>query len=133
MHRHTTQFPKVKATPNNFPFWLSETDLVFTSGSNKLKLTGQTPIVCAVIVEAIENLCMAMLFTDAFPDVCLALSLIKDCLLTAATYLLPGAMDILDCLKSNVDYLSKITLLVRLNYVQMTSLTMPYSHVPRSP
>jgi hypothetical protein len=109
-----TQIPKAEAAPNDFPFWPAETDLVFTSGSNKLKLTSQTPIVRSVIVEAIENLRAAMLMTDAFPDVCSALSLIKDCLLTAGTYLLPGAMDVLDRLKNDPDYLTKITLLVRL-------------------
>ncbi|KAN0139137.1 hypothetical protein V8E53_003026 [Lactarius tabidus] len=108
-----TQIPKAEAAPNDFPFWPAETDLVFTSGSNKLKLTSQTPIVRSVIVEAIENLRAAMLMTDAFPDVCSALSLIKDCLLTAGTYLLPGAMDVLDRLKNDPDYLTKITLLPR--------------------
>lgn len=109
-----TQFPKAEAAPNDFPFWPDETDLVFASGSNKLKLTSQTPIVRSVIVEAIENLRAAMLMTDAFPDICSALSLIKDCLLTAGSYLLPGSMDVYDRLKSDPDYLSKITLLVRL-------------------
>ncbi|KAN0125340.1 hypothetical protein V8E53_015597, partial [Lactarius tabidus] len=106
-----THFPKAEAVLNDFPFWPTETDLVFASGSNRLKLTGQGPIVHSVIVEGIERLWAAMLFNDTFPDVCSALTLIKDCLLTAATYLLPGVMDVLECFNNDADYLSKVTLL----------------------
>jgi hypothetical protein len=55
-------------------------------------LTSQRPIVRAVIQDAIDNLWVAMLFTNAFPDVCVALGLIKDCLLTAANCLKPGVL-----------------------------------------
>jgi hypothetical protein len=116
----------------DFPFWPAETDLVFASGSNRLKLTSQTPIVRSVIVEGIENLRAAMLFTDTFPDVCSALTLIKDSLLTSASYLLPVSADVLDRLKVDPDYLSKVTLLVSLIYDEMTPLTTLYSHVPGS-
>ena len=70
-----------------------------------------------------------MLFTDAFPDVCSTLTLIKDSLLTSASYLLPAAADVLDCLKADPDYLSKVTLLVSFTYDEMTPLTTLYSHV----
>jgi hypothetical protein len=125
------QFPQAEAAVSNtdYPFWLAETDLVFASGSNRLKLTGQSPIVRSVIVQAIEHLRAAMLFTGAFPDVCEALSLIKDCLLTSASYLLPGAGDVLERLKVDPDYLTKVTLLVRLIYDEMTLLTTLDSHV----
>ncbi|KAN0141464.1 hypothetical protein V8E53_000709 [Lactarius tabidus] len=69
----TTHFPKAKAALNDFPFWPTEMDLVFVSGSNRPKLMGQSPIVRSVIVEAIERLCMAMQFTDTFPDLPLTL------------------------------------------------------------
>lgn len=128
------QIPPADMVVSNadFPFWPAETDLVFASGSNRLKLTSQTPIVRSVIVEAIENLRAAMLFTDAFPDVCSALTLIKDCLLTSASYLLPGAADVLDRLKVDPDYLSKVTLLVSPIYDEITLLTTLYSHAPVS-
>ena len=119
----------VAVSNTDFPFWPTETDLVFASGSNRLKLTSQSPIVRSVIVEGIENLRAAMLFTDAFPDVCSALTLIKDSLLTSASYLLPAAADVLDRLKVDPDYLSKVTLLVSFTYDEMTPLTTLYSHV----
>ena len=113
----------------DFPFWPTETDLVFASGSSRLKLTSQSPIVHLVIIKGIENLQAAMLFTDTFPDVCSMLTLIKDLLLTSTSYLLPAAMDVLDHLKVNPDYLSKVTLLVSFTYDEMTPLTMLYSHM----
>lgn len=96
---------------------------MYAPSSNRLKLTGQSPIVRSVIAQAIENLRAAMLFTGAFPDYCSALTLIKDCLLTSASYLQPGAADVLDRLKTDPDYLSKLTLLVRLFYDEMILLT----------
>ena len=116
----------------NFPFWPTETDLVFASGSNRLKLTSQSPIVCLVIIKGIKNLRAAMLFTDTFLDVCSTLTLIKDSLLTSTLYLLPAATDVLDHLKVNPDYLSKVTLLVSFTYDEMTPLATLYSHVLRS-
>ena len=122
----------VAVSNTDFPFWPTETDLVFASGSNRLKLTSQSPIVHSVIIKGIENLQAAMLFADAFPDVCSMLTLIKDSLLTSASYLLPAAMDVLDHLKVNPDYVSKVTLLVSFTYDEMTPLTTLYSHVLRS-
>jgi hypothetical protein len=75
-------------------------------------LTGQRPLVRAVIQDAIENLRAALLFNNAFPDVCLAFTLIKDSLLTSANRLKPGAKNILDRLERDEDYLLKITPLV---------------------
>jgi hypothetical protein len=99
------------------PAWPLDTELVLSPGSNKLMLTSQRPIVRAVIQDAviqdaIDNLWAAMLFTNAFPDVCVALGLIKDCLLTAANRLKPGAKEILERLEQDQDYMLKITPLV---------------------
>ena len=116
---------------SDYPFWLAETDLIYAPSSNRLKLTGQSPIVRSVVVHAIKNLRAAMLLTGAFPDVCSALTTIKDCLLTSASYLLPGAADVLDRLKTNADYLSKLTLLVSPFDDAVTLLMMLYSHAPK--
>jgi hypothetical protein len=89
--------------------WPADTNLVFAVGSTKLMLLNQHPIVCTVIQEAIENLRAALLFTNAFPDICSALTLIKDCLFTAALRLKPGASEVLDRLTHDQDYLLKIT------------------------
>jgi hypothetical protein len=105
-------------------------DLVI-SPEHRFMLTHQRPIVRTVIQEGIENLRAALLFTNAFPDVCVALTLIKDSLLNAADNYrhMPGATDILKQLKHNQDYLLKITPLVRPLYFEMTTLTTLPSHV----
>ncbi|KAN0141135.1 hypothetical protein V8E53_000891 [Lactarius tabidus] len=89
--------------------WPVHTELVLSSGSDRLKLTNQRPMVRSVLQKSIEHLRTSMLFTNAFPDVCMALGLIKDCLLTAANELQPGGADILERLTNDLDYLSKIT------------------------
>jgi hypothetical protein len=92
--------------------WPAETDLVFNTSSSRLMLTIQRPLVRSIIQDAIENLRAALLFNNVFPDVCLALLLIKDCLFTAADLHKPATMDILERLKRDGDYLLKITPLV---------------------
>ncbi|KAN0137968.1 hypothetical protein V8E53_004452 [Lactarius tabidus] len=93
--------------------WPIDTDLIFAVGSTKLSLLNQRPIVHTVIQEAIENLRAALLFANAFPDVCSALTLIKDCLFTAALHLKPGATEVLDRLTRDQEYLLKMTPLLR--------------------
>ena len=109
--------------------WPVETDLVLTAGS-KVSLLSQRPIVRAIIQEGIENLRAALLFTNAFPDVCNALTLIKDCLLTAALHLKPCAAAVLERLKYDQDYLLMITPLVSVTEFEIALLTLLPSHVP---
>ena len=92
-------------------------------GSTKLSLLNQRPIVRAVIQESIEHLRAALLFANTFPDLCTTLTLIKDCLLNAALYLKPGAAEVLDRLTRDQVYLVKITPLVSVYVVEVTSLT----------
>ncbi|KAN0137996.1 hypothetical protein V8E53_004215 [Lactarius tabidus] len=89
--------------------WPVHTELVFASGSDRLKLMNQCPMVRSVLQKGIEHLRASMLFTNMFPDVCIVLSLIRDCLLNAADQLQPGSANILKRLTHDLDYLSKIT------------------------
>jgi hypothetical protein len=93
-------------------------DLVFSTGSNKLRLTNQHPLVHTVLHEAMELLRAAMLFNNSFPDVCAALGLIKDCVFSAVESLKLGTAEILERLTRNARYLSKITPLVWLGLFQ---------------
>ncbi|KAF8257516.1 hypothetical protein EI94DRAFT_1757861 [Lactarius quietus] len=89
--------------------WPVDTDLVFPSGSTKLLLLNQRPMVRAIIQEGIENLRAALMFTDAFPGLCSMLTLVKDSLFTAAMHHMPGAMEMLNRLTRDQEYLLKIT------------------------
>ena len=119
-------------TVNQLPSWPVETELVFTMGTNILMLTIQRPLVRTVIQDAIENLCAALLFTNAFPGVCVALTLIKDCLFTAADNHKPGAKSILERLTRDQEYLSTVTPLVSLIDFEIIPLTMLPGHMLRS-
>ena len=122
------------ATPESVsphPTWPAHTDLVLHRG--RPLLTNQHPIVRAVITSAIENLWAAMLFNNAFPDVCSALSLIKDCLLTAANRLKPGSASILERLENDATYLLEITPLVSLIHSETIALTTLCSRAQGSP
>lgn len=74
-----------------------------------------------------------MLFNNAFPDVCSALSLIKDCLFTAANRLKPGSASILERLENDAAYLLEITPLVSLIHSETIALTILFSHMQGSP
>ena len=111
--------------------WPAHTNLVFHRG--KLLLTNQHPIVRVVITSAIENLKAAMLFNNAFPDVCSALTLIKDCLFTAANCLKPGSASILEQLENDATYLLEIMPLVSLIHSETIALTILFSHMQGSP
>ncbi|KAF8257046.1 hypothetical protein EI94DRAFT_1819298 [Lactarius quietus] len=89
--------------------WPVITKLVYSSGTNRLMLTSQRPIIHTVIQEAIDNLWAALLFNTAFPNVCFTLDMIKDCLLNTANHLKPRATEILNQLENDQHYLMKIT------------------------
>jgi hypothetical protein len=113
----TTEPPNVDMSGVAQHVWPVHTELVVSSGSDRLKLTHQRPMVCLVLHKAIKHLRATMLFTNVFPDICVALGLIKDCLLTAANQLRPGSDDVFERLTHDQDYLTKVTPLVRLNVV----------------
>ncbi|KAF8269645.1 hypothetical protein EI94DRAFT_1699341 [Lactarius quietus] len=98
-------------------------------GLNKLKLTHKRPMVRAVIQEAIEQLRAMMMFNNAFPEFCVALGLIKDCLFTVANILKPGSAGIYIQLKEDPEYLSRITPLPA-NYTY-TSLKAKIDKMPQ--
>ncbi|KAF8261448.1 hypothetical protein EI94DRAFT_1705512 [Lactarius quietus] len=110
-----TELPNEFGMPDSSPQapWPIETSLILTQGSNKLKLTHQRPMVHVVIQEAIEHLWATMMFNNAFPEFCVALRLIKDCLFTAANHLKPGSAGIYVQLEEDPEYLSRITPLPR--------------------
>ena len=64
--------------------WTSDTDLVFIPGTTRLSLTIQSPPLRAIIHDAFENLRAFLLFDHSFPDGAAILTVIRDCLLTAA-------------------------------------------------
>ncbi|KAF8263320.1 hypothetical protein EI94DRAFT_1704075 [Lactarius quietus] len=91
----------------------AQTDLRVVPGSTRIILTGQQPIVCMVIQEAIDNVRASLLFVDAFPDSNCALKYIQDGLITSAERQCPAAADVLMRLQEDNEYMSAIVPLPR--------------------
>lgn len=101
-------------SPEELPssIWPSETDLVYTSGSNKLRLTIQHTYVKAVIHDAVENIKASIMFDDAFPNANVCITFATEALTLAAKGRLPSSRDILARLTDDSQYLAKIIPLV---------------------
>ncbi|KAH9006678.1 hypothetical protein EDB84DRAFT_1447590, partial [Lactarius hengduanensis] len=105
---------EVQVTQPRFPpVWPAETDIRSIPGSNRVILTIQGTLLRTVIQDAFENLRAAMLFQNAFPDGALALSFIRDALITAARQCGPAAASIYTRLLNDTDYFAKIIPLPR--------------------
>lgn len=64
--------------------WPAETDLLLVSGSNKVMLTVQRPLMRAVLQDTFERIRAAMVFKTAFPNVFETIDMITDNLIIAA-------------------------------------------------
>ncbi|KAN0124305.1 hypothetical protein V8E52_001954 [Russula decolorans] len=64
--------------------WPVEMDLVYVSGTRKVMLTIQRPVMRTVIQDAFERVRRDLLFNNAFPDAFLVLEFTQYGLLTAA-------------------------------------------------
>ena len=65
--------------------WPADTDLVSVSGTNRLALMLQHPPVRAIIHDSFENVRAYILFDHSFPDAVAVPTIIRDCLIAAAT------------------------------------------------
>jgi hypothetical protein len=71
--------------PNLHPaLWPVETDLVFVSGTTRMLLTIQRPLMRSVIQDTFERIRVNLLFNNAFPDAAVALSMTRASLIVAA-------------------------------------------------
>jgi len=92
--------------------WSADTDIQFIPGTNRVILTMQGTLLRSVIQDAFENVRASILFEHVFPDVVLALSFIRDALITAARRCGPATASIYTRLLNDKDYLMKIVPLV---------------------
>ncbi|KAH9173948.1 hypothetical protein EDB89DRAFT_1904897 [Lactarius sanguifluus] len=63
--------------------WPADTDLLFATGSSKIKLTLQHPLVRLVLQDAIDHMRAHLVLINAFPDPGAALAFARDSLMTA--------------------------------------------------
>jgi len=92
--------------------WPADTDLKLIKGSTRLMLTTQTPLVQAVIKKSLLYIRTSLLFENAFPDAVLALTFVRDAVISAAANHGP-ATTMHTRLVLEEDYISKIVPLPR--------------------
>jgi hypothetical protein len=93
--------------------WPSHTDLIFIPGTRKLTLTIQSALLRAIIHDAFENMHAFLLVSHSFPDATALPTVIKGCLVTAATESKNlRASDIRDRLMEDDMYLDTLSRLV---------------------
>ena len=96
---------------NGTTMWPADTDVIF-SGTHKVTLNLQLPLMREIILDAFENVRVSLLFTDAFPDAVAALAVVRVGLVAAATERVPRASDIYKRLLCDADYMAKMIRLV---------------------
>ena len=64
--------------------WPTKTEIYFLSGSNKMMLTSQCPIIHAVIQDAIERTHASLMFSNVFLDLFGTLEYLQEALVEAA-------------------------------------------------
>jgi hypothetical protein len=92
--------------------WPTDTDLKLIPGTKRLRLTMQNSLIRALIRNTFENVQGSLLFLNAFPDIPLTLSFIRDALITAAAQYGPAAQSIHTRLLNDKEYVTLLTPLV---------------------
>ena len=75
-------------------------------------LRHQRPLIRKVIIDAIENVRASVLFNNAFPDMTLSITFVREALITAVEGHRPGSDRIRQRLMQDKDYFGKIAPLV---------------------
>jgi len=96
------------------PKWPVETEMVFSDGRTKIGLINQNLLVRMVLQDAIENMHVNLLFHHSFPNATIALASTKAALEDAAKARLPRTAAILNRLRSDVEYLANMSVIVSL-------------------
>ena len=127
MSRENSSSSDTPVNPVNPPepsqhVWPSETDLLLVSGSNKVLLTIQRPLMHAVFQDTFERIRAAMVSQNAFPNVYETLEIIKECLIKAAVFN-DGARNIHNRLLFDANYADRMAHLVSLQILNIISLT----------
>jgi len=104
--------PIAPVVPQLSPAIGNEVDLVLTLDTNGLMLTMQCPLVCLVIWNLFDILCILLTFINTFPNAPLAIRFVKDTLLYSALNYIPCIDSIYQHLLDDGKYMCKIVPLV---------------------
>ena len=125
------------------PIWPIETDLVFVTGTNKIKLSIQSRLLQQIFKDAFDEVRRDLLFEHAFPDAVAIPKVVRLALVSAAEanmfrdgHYNASAAAVHQRLLSHDDYLAKMIRLVSSIALSMTwlirfSATSTHSNLPR--
>ena len=74
----------VVITPGPSEHWLSKTDIIYPSGTNKIMLTVQHPLIKAIFQDTFESIHVSMVLQNLFPNAYKTVEMITDSLITVA-------------------------------------------------
>lgn len=92
--------------------WPADTELQVIAGTTRIILTTQSALIQSVIHGSFEHVQASLLFEHAFPGPLLALSFIRNALVTSAKKCGPAAASIHTRLLNDEDYVKRIAPLV---------------------
>jgi hypothetical protein len=92
--------------------WPPETDLLFPTGSTKLMLTLQHPLICTVIQEVFEHVQAYLMFTNAFPGLTVAHTFAHKSLMAGAKAHCPVAEKVYQGFQRDDEYFNKAASIV---------------------
>ena len=118
-----TTDPVVAPAPSQTTTWSGETELLTVPGTNKIMLTVQRPLMCAVFQEAFDRTRAALVFRNAFPNVYDTIEMINNNLMTAAKAN-PRGGNIFNRLVIDGDYTTKMSHLVSIEISNREILTL---------
>jgi hypothetical protein len=113
---------KVDAFPHPNPphSWSNEMDIIFIPGTMRIMLTQQHLILHVVLQDSFEKLKVYLLLTSSFPNAVSLPSMLRDCLISAATNSqYPLASDICMQLHQDELYTEQLSCLVRALYGEL--------------
>jgi hypothetical protein len=94
--------------------WPVNTDLIYVPGTTRIMLTAQHPMMQTVIHDTFEKVHTLLLFDCAFPDASVLPPIIRDALITAASFNVPRVSNIYCQLLKDNKYATKLGHLVSL-------------------
>ncbi|KAH9160993.1 hypothetical protein EDB89DRAFT_2081025 [Lactarius sanguifluus] len=88
--------------------WPADTDLLFATGSSKIKLTLQHPLVRLVLQDAIDHMRAHLVLINAFPDPGAALAFARDSLMTAVEDRQPDTKILCQRFQDDIEYFTRV-------------------------
>ena len=92
--------------------WPAATEILYSLGSSKVKVTFQSPLLREVLQDGIENMQGCLVFNNTFPDVSVVITFASASLMTTAEDHEPEATMIHQRFREDAKYFGKLVTMV---------------------